>query len=339
MLYAGRDGDSYSNDVAGIDANLRFDDSNSLRVQYLRSSTLYPGEIATAYDQPEGTFTGDAMAVNYDYSSRNWSFGANWDDRDPGFRADSGYVPQVDIRRLNGFANYVFWGEARDWYDRLSFTVDGQRTEDHAGLKSDDRVRIDGLFAGSQQSIVEATVSRSSLRFGDTLHEDLDLYEVYGEMQPSGALKLTLYANTGDDVDIFNNQVGDTLMVRPGIELKAGRHVNAQLNHTYRRLDVPGGELFRANLSQLRLVYNFNVRTFVRAIFQYTDLRRDPALFPVAVEPQTRTLFSQLLFSYKVNAQTVLFVGFSDNYLGFEQVELTETDRTVFVKLGYAILR
>lgn len=45
-------------------------------------------------------------------------------------------------------------------------------------------------------------------------------------------------------------------------------------------------------------------------------------------------------FQFRVNPQTVVFVGFSDNFRGFDQdplrVDLTQSDRTIFVKLGYA---
>jgi hypothetical protein len=59
------------------------------------------------------------------------------------------------------------------------------------------------------------------------------------------------------------------------------------------------------------------------------------------VNPETRSLFTQLLFSYKVNPQTVVFLGYSDNRQGFLTPELTRTDltrsdRTFFLKLGYA---
>jgi hypothetical protein len=54
------------------------------------------------------------------------------------------------------------------------------------------------------------------------------------------------------------------------------------------------------------------------------------------VEPRSKRLFSQLLFSYKVNPQTVLLVGYSDNYSGLRDLNLTQTDRTFFLKLGYA---
>jgi hypothetical protein len=116
-----------------------------------------------------------------------------------------------------------------------------------------------------------------------------------------------------------------------------GRGINLELNHTL-HLDVDQGKLFTANLSQVKIMYQFNVLTFVRAIFEYTDITRDPALYAFPVAPETRELFTQFLFSYKINPQTVIFVGYSDNYLGFERIDLTQTDRTFFLKLGYAWL-
>ncbi len=47
-------------------------------------------------------------------------------------------------------------------------------------------------------------------------------------------------------------------------------------------------------------------------------------------------MFTQLLFSYKVNPRTVLFLGCSDSQLGLEDVDLTRVDRTLFFKIGYA---
>jgi hypothetical protein len=78
------------------------------------------------------------------------------------------------------------------------------------------------------------------------------------------------------------------------------------------------------------------VRSFVRAIVQHQDLTQDPSLFALPTVASAEDLFTQLLFSYKLNPQTVLFVGYSDNSAGFDQVDLTRADRTFFVKVGYA---
>jgi hypothetical protein len=104
-------------------------------------------------------------------------------------------------------------------------------------------------------------------------------------------------------------------------------------------LSVEGGRLYRANLTQLKMVYHLNVRTFVRAILQYTDISRDPDLYTFPVDPRTRQFFSQYLFSYKLNPQTVLFAGYSDNSsnpAGSQGLDLQRQNRTLFVKIGYA---
>jgi len=53
----------------------------------------------------------------------------------------------------------------------------------------------------------------------------------------------------------------------------------------------------------------------------------------------THRLFSQYLFSDKLNPQTVLLVGYSDNASGTQAIDLTRTDRTFFTKVGYARVR
>ena len=122
----------------------------------------------------------------------------------------------------------------------------------------------------------------------------------------------------------------------PFAEFNLGTHININLCHNFQRLDYKGEEVFTANLSQARFVYNFNVRMFVRFVIQYMDVSRNTSLFIFPTLPKMQTIFSQFLFSYKLNPKTVLFLGYSDNYLGMTNIDLKRTDRTFFVKLGYA---
>ena len=186
------------------------------------------------------------------------------------------------------------------------------------------------------QSFVRVGVDQRQTLFEGILYDDLKGALFLGEFQPSGALKVEFFATSRDAVDFANNRPGDELLIIPAIEAKLGRHVNLELEHTLQKLDVEGGKLFEANLSQARLVYNFNVRTFVRGIFQWVDVERNPDLYSFPVQPDVQTLFTQLLFSYQVNARTVLFVGYSDDHLGLMDVDLTQTNRTFFLKIGYA---
>ena len=82
------------------------------------------------------------------------------------------------------------------------------------------------------------------------------------------------------------------------------------------------------HLPQARLLWHFNRRSYVRGIVQYQMVD--------FVTSEERELLTQLLFSYRINAQTVFLAGHSDDYEG--ERDLTRTDRALFVKVGYAFL-
>ena len=132
------------------------------------------------------------------------------------------------------------------------------------------------------------------------------------------------------------------------MSFKIGRHLRANLDDTYETLSVDGGRLFRASLAQARLAWQFNVRAMARAIVQYTDIRRRLSLYTGVCDPADpscvlpleteKSLFAQLLFSYKINPQTAVYLGYSGDRLGQPDVPLRQSDRTFFFKIGYAWL-
>ena len=157
-------------------------------------------------------------------------------------------------------------------------------------------------------------------------------------MKPAGGLKYSIFTGFGDSIDYINSRLAHSLLLNPGLELGLGRHLNINLSHIFERLSIQGEKIYTVHLFQTRLIYNFNVRTFIRAIIQYMDISRNTSMYLFPVEPVTRTLLTQLLFSYKINPQTVLFIGYSDNHLGMKGLDLTRTDRTFFLKIGYALV-
>jgi hypothetical protein len=101
-------------------------------------------------------------------------------------------------------------------------------------------------------------------------------------------------------------------------------------------MKVNDARLYTANISQLTAVYQFSVRTFFRAIMQYVNYSYNPDNYTFPQDSEDRHLFTQLLFSYKFNPRTVMFLGYADNYHGSQDYSITQSDRTFFVKLGYA---
>ena len=82
-----------------------------------------------------------------------------------------------------------------------------------------------------------------------------------------------------------------------------------RVQHTAVRFDTQEGEqIFDAKLTDLRVTWQFNVRSFVRLTMQGQVVERNVALYVAPdTEAETLTVGTQLLYSYKVNPQTVLY--------------------------------
>lgn len=338
FLYTGRESDDYHNRVAGVDAFLRLSPRDSMTLQYLYSDTLYPQAVVEEFSQPQDAFGGGGLLIDYDHDSRRGFWSVKYEDRGPGLRLDSGFLPRVDIRQLEAFGFHKIWGNDSSWFTRWDIGGYGSRTEDHDGNQIDGEIAGFTSVSGPLQSELELWVKTREEQFEGIFYDDLFAANVFGVFQPNGALELELFVEFEETVDFANNQPADELLVSPELRARIGRHVNLEIEHNFQRLDVEGGELFTANLTDLRLVYQFTVRLFARAIIQRLDVERNPDLYLDPVEESTETLFTQLLVSYKVNPRTVFFAGYSENRRGNQDVDLTQVNRTFFIKLGYAWL-
>ena len=334
-LATARRGDGYHNQVGGLDGLVRFGDSDVLRLQALGSSTRYPGAIVEDFDQPAGDFTDHALLASYEHLSRRWRWSARYEDVGRDFRADLGFMPQVDRRYGKGLIERHWWGPEGAWWTHFQLGVDSAKTEteDGALLERLDEVWFVLEGARELEFFVQAgdrTRTFAGLRFDEAFVEGRL------EVQATGALRFELYGIVGDEIDFANVRPGRQQRLEPALRWDLGRHLRAELSHAWQRLEVDPGWLFTANLTELRLVWQFDVRTFLRAIVQRSLVERDPALYLEPVAARSDRLFGQLLFSFKLNPQTVFFLGYSETDLGTAEVDRQPADRTFFAKVGYA---
>lgn len=96
------------------------------------------------------------------------------------------------------------------------------------------------------------------------------------------------------------------------------------------------GRLFTAQVSRLKATYNFTARAFLRLIGQYLDVNRDPSIYTFPVRKAGGSFAGSALFSYKLNWQTVFFLGYGDNRVLSENKDLLPADRQFFMKVSYA---
>ena len=337
-LWTGREGDEYSNHVVGADAFFRFSPKDRISAQFLESRTRYPDSVVSEFDQPSGSFDDRAIYFDYVHSSRNWWWHAGYTDVGEQFRADSGFLPQVGYRRPIAGLERTVWAPKDSWYSRFFVGGDWDRTIEQSGQELEEE--WEGWFGifGPRQSYLLLDAGTRDVFFNGAQFRNHTFLNFFFEIRPFGDLYFNVDGNVGDRVDFANTREGRRLWLEPKLQWNVGRHVKLELDHTYEHLDEDGGRLFTANLSQLTLIYQYDIRTFVRMILQYTDVERNTDLYVDQVDAKEEHLFTQLLLAYKINPQTVFFVGYSDTRMGDASTDLIQQNRTIFVKIGYAWL-
>jgi hypothetical protein len=277
-----------------------------------------------------------ALGAFYQHQSEDWFGSLNLEELSPDFRADAGFVPRVDLRSAEGALTRTIFGRPGQAFTQLQFGVTGHVRTDHDWTLTDRSTGLNAFWLGAAQTSVLLEGFQDRERLGDLDHE-LTRGRITIQTQPWGSGRLALVGRVGEELDVANNRTAANLGLSPSVQLYLGRRLNLNFQHDYQRLSAEGDRVFTVNLLQTRVVYHLNLRTFVRAIVQYQHISRNPAAYSFPVEETGSSVFTQLLLSYKLNPQTVAFVGYSDSHRGSDTIELTRANRTFFVKLGYAL--
>jgi hypothetical protein len=351
-LVVAREGRGYHNRVAGADAFLQPWPSFTARLQALRSWTRYPDTVASALAGGGGagpsvapvseTFSGHAVQGQLRYQSREWILNSDLRYREGGFRADAGFQPQVGIRGGNASVERIFRSGGGRWFDRLSAQVGTWRNEEIDGQLLAGGIWTGLAYSGPLQS--SFTYFPNFFREGFAEEEfGMTTHFFSARLRPWGGVGLRVSGELGDAVDVANARKAGQVRLTPSLDLRLGRRTSLDLSHRFQRLETAdaGLEILTAHVSEARAAYNFSNRAFVRLIAQHRLTDRNADVHESAVPTRTRSLFTQLLFSYKVNPQTLVFLGWSDDRAGASdlparELSLEPRGRTFFLKLGYA---
>jgi len=339
-LLTSRHGDDYHNDVAGFDGRLRLD-KHTLRLQYLKSDTEYSEATSVAYDQPFGSFAGDALDLRYTLSTRNWYADLEHKAFDSEFRADSGFIPRVDMNQqeLEMFRVWHRTAEGQKW-KQIRLGLNATNTDDESGLLLDRKLEPVVSFQGPLQSFLQVGGGPSKVYWDGQLFSGSRFF-TYTQFRPRGGVNVQVFVSDGDQVDFTNSRLAKELRVRPRVDWNINQHLLLRVQHTLSKLDDQDGEkIFKADLTDLRVTWQFNVRSFVRFTTQRQLVTRNVGQFIEPTDAQSLTIGTQVLYSYKLNPQTVVYAGYSDSALDDDSLAgLTRTGRTLFAKVSYAWLR
>ncbi len=354
-----RDSDSYHNYVYGIDSKYQITDQDTLRVQWVGSQTQYPIDLSEEFDaesalrlQQEDEFSGQAFRINYRHEERDWTFRADHFRNDENFRADLGFFRGID-RETSIIGGAYRWYNENSWWSRIEVFGDWDIAHNNAGDLLEEEAEIFASIRGKWQSYFEVGLQtrdkvgvrqdESSLAVdGNATLFNEDSASFFFEMRPDPSLYFATFVRYGDRIDFDNNRLGKFTNINPRMNVSLGKHLQLNMRHTYRTLEVDDAELFTANLTDARLTYQFDQRQFLRLIVLYSDIQRNLDNYIVDTsdfQSSSRSLSTQLLYSYKINPLTKFFIGYSDG--SFQDDDLTTrrvSEQSVFMKFSYAWL-
>ena len=311
--------DAYSR-VAAVDGRFRLGRTSSLTMLYAGSQHR---------DDEGAERTGPTAHVAYDRRGRNLSYGASFDTVDPNFRTDTGFVQRVDTRSARGNAGYQWWPDnlVINWGPFASYG----RIYDFAGTLQDEQTGAGVRATLANGIITVANVNRDLERYGGLDFLKTSAF-IGGGASASRKVAFGGFLNWGDQIRYGDDPfLGRSVNTTVFANLRPTSRLSADLTLITSRLHDPMTEALVFDVKILRTftTYQLTNRLSLRNIMEFNSLNR--------------TLGANVLFTYRVNAGTVFFVGYDDHYqqgdlfdaVRFPTTALRQTNRAFFTKLSY----
>jgi hypothetical protein len=153
---------------------------------------------------------------------------------------------------------------------------------------------------------------------------------------------VTLSGSVGEEIDFAGARPGHGGRAAASAIVRPGDHLELDFQGEIQWLDVkPEGEsgskrLFTAFVERLKATYTFTARTYVRVIGQYVETRTNPELYAEPVEERSGSFSASALVAYRLNWQSVVFLGYGDSRTLSDEGGLPPERRQLFLKVSYA---
>ncbi len=320
------------NRIFGPDVQWRRNDSDALTVELLGSDTQNPNRLDLSPAWNGKSSQSHAFVANWNRikSTHDWFVEAK--DIGGGFRSDLGFLPQVGYREYDANAGLRFFPEnSKLRFIRPSLTLDYQSDESGATIFRRISPGIFIIGPKNMQVIVNVRAREQVRSAGRLLEQTFGAYTI--QFDPSRRIpRVNLSGFIGESIDFANSRLGRggnvtlTATVRPLDQLT----FDASSGHEW--LDAAGARVYIAQVERLKAIYSFSARSIVRLIGQYLDTK-------TAGNVHDGSFLGSVLYSYKLNWQTVVFAGYGDDRLLTPENRLLRANRSFFFKVSYAVQR
>jgi Domain of unknown function (DUF5916) len=343
------DGAGY-NRVVGPDFQWRPSGQDVVSGQWLYSNTKTPNRPHLADEWTGQTLTGHASQVQWSHQTVHVDWFAQYRDISEGFRADTGFIPQVGYRELNGYTGWTF--RPTNFLSRFRAHAGGGRQLDMSGNVISRNLQPGVSMDSKLSGFMQFQYVDSSARTPAGVLIERRQFQYYVQFSPSRYVaQIQSDASLGEDIDFENSRPGHGPTINASATLRPTDHLELALLANQQWLSVADAagisrRLFTARVLRVKGTYTFTSRLFARAIAQYVSVDRDPSLYIHPVPAQSGNFGGSLLLAYKLNWQSVMFVGYGDDRelatIAKDEAQarrLAPLDRQVFVKVSYAFQR
>ncbi len=311
--------DSYSR-VAGVDGRFRIGRNHS--AEFLA--------VASAHRDLDGRFhSGPAYDLRFRRDARRLSYRFDFNSIDPDFRTDAGFVRRVDTQRFDADVEYDWWPES--WIISWGPSFRYLRNVDHAGVLQDEDFRADVNVRFARNVFFRADGRREMERF-----EGIDFHKTRFSMRNgiSSSRRFSLFygVDWGQQIRFVENPfLGRMFDYNVSLTVLPTSRLNTRFSlDTARFRDVNTDALvFDVKILRAFTTYQFTDRLLARNILEH-----DTGAGKVGIN---------VLFTYRVNAGTALYVGYDDRLQEgvlldrerFHTRDLQRQRRAFFTKLQY----
>ncbi len=330
------------NRVYGPDFQWRAGDHDTVTGQLLLSNTENPNRPELSDRWTGQKLNSHAGDIWYAHSTRLWDWYTEYKDFGDGFRADDGFVPQVGYRENYGEAGYTVRPEGFP-ISRLRTFLQADYQADNEGHLISRSISPGFGMDGMWNSFTRLRYAYDRIRSGTTAFPRRQLVYQF-QISPSRTIsQLVIQGTVGEQIDFDNSRPGRGADVNVRATVRPTDHLKLDLVAARSWVDVDphdgGGSrrLFTADIGRLKATYTFSARAFLRLIGQLVETRRDPSLYTFTVSRKDGTFTGSALFAYKINWQTVMFLGYGDNRALLEDDRYAKAGRQFFLKISYAI--
>ena len=353
-----------ANQVLGPDFQWRIGEADTITGQLLGSRTSKPDPPATEGGDWTGE-TKDSHAGELWWSHQTSTLDVFVQYRDYGnhFRADNGFVPQNGFRQeyleegwtfrpTTGFLTRLRLFFITDYSKDRDNTLINRQFSPGAGMDGRWSSFMRYRFAWDRVSTIEP-YTEHELDNPDFTTEQRALprrrFIYTAQVSPSRTIALlVLDGDYGEQIDFANGRRGHGGTVAFQATIRPMDHLELAGNFNRRWLDVKPeggdeGRLFTADVARLRATYTFTARSYLRLIGQNVSTRREPERYNFEVTDEERSTTASALFAYKLNWQSVLYLGYGDDRELLNEPNrdssLEPASRAFFLKLSYALQR